>query len=1237
MDQNQSLARHMSKSVISTIKLLLVACLVFAGLATSSISAATLVPGQITITSIVPSSGQLVVAWEITAPGGALTDVEFTTDNGTTWLTTGSATSPATITTTSRSATVGLQDGNYSHLEDLDNDAAIDDTIVGYALALRAVNASGQGAPSKRFEVIVGSSRTQPASIAAVTSGDRSLTLTLQHPVRATGVGCVQYSTNGGTTWSPLEAYSTTLTVVGLSTDQTTPLVNGTRYSVKVRYWDICGGNVGTAITALPGFGISGASATAYGTPSDVPAPSEIISITPRTTSLVVNAELGLTGGSPVTRLEYSTDGGTTWAPILPIPAALSGKLDTPGSPYSFTLSAKSSGGALDIDTSYSVTLRSMNIVGYSVASTAVTASTGGVPRPSEIVVIDSRATSLVVYAELGMSNGSTISRLEYSTDGGTTWAPILPMPAALSGKLDTPGTEYSFVISTRSVGGSLSIDTSYTVALRSRNSAGNSVASASVVASTSGVPRPSEIISIVPRAKSLVVNAELGMSGGATISALEYSTDDGVTWATILPIPAALLPTDLTVLGTKCAVMPALPPILYPATCKLNVPGTAYSFTISVKSSGGAVSSDASYTVALRSRNSAGNSVASASVTTSTAGSPRPSEIVSIAPRSNSLAVSAELGMAGGSVITRLDYTTDGGTTWAAILPIPAALSGKLDTPGSAYSFTITLKSSGGSLSPDTNYTVALRSANSAGNSSASASMVAETTGVGYLAPPSIDTVTVRNKSFIVKALLPTLPTGVSINRVEYSTDSGTTWRNSGQKTGSFIISLTSGGAVLTVGALYSIEVRLVTTAGNGLASETYQISAGNVSTPPVLYTASSNSGLITVSGTLGNTNGASITRLEYSTDNGVSWSTGMTLADVTTTPSAPAPTTTTTVASSSSTSTTAAPTTTTTVAASSSGGIPKNWTFVVSNISSSLGTPVQPGAVYLIKVRSVSAAGISGPSNAKAVTLAGSPRIPTILSATAANNSITLTISYAKTGGVSVTDVEYSTDDGASWKSGGDTANSLVITEESAAASSFLSPGELYIVRIRLIANGGVSGTSAPRSVRTTGTDSALTMEKLADKPLSLGSFDVKGEAKSKSGRTIVYASSTLATCSVTTTKVTLLKTGICTIVASIVADGEFKKDSVSKSFNITEVKEATLAVGEDITVNALAALQLPSKAPKAIVKATVVPASKNICTIKGSTISIVKAGVCKVKLVSKNKAGKAVSKVATITVKQ
>ncbi len=853
-----------------------------AGLVTYAVSAATLVPGQIKITSITPSSGQLVIAWSLTAPGGTLTDVEFTTDNGTTWLTTGATTSPVTIATTSRSALVGLQDGNYSHLEDLDNDGAIDDTIVGYAVALRAVNASGEGPSSQRFEVIVGSARTQPASIAAVTSGDRSFTLTLVHPVRGTGVGCVEYSTDSGATWSPLQPYSTSLTVSSLSSDQTLPLVNGTRYGLRVRYWDICGGNIGTAISALPGFGISGASTTVFATPSDVPAPSEILSITSRATSLVVNAELGFTGGSVITRLEYSTDNGSTWAAILPIPAALVGKLDTPGTAYSFTLANRSEGGSLSADTSYSVTLRSVNLIGNSIASAA----------------------------------------------------------------------------------------------------------------------------------------------------------------------------------------------------------------------------------------------------------------------------------------------------------------------------------------------------------------MVAETTGVGFLAPPSIDTVTVRNSSFIVKAILPTLPTGVSTNRVEYSTDGGTTWRNSGQKTGNFIVSRTSAGAVLSIGTLYSIAVRLVTTAGVGLASETYQISAGNVSAPPVLYTASSNDGLITVSGALGNTNGASVTRLEYSTDNGASWFTGMTLADVTAAPSSPTPTvTTTTVASSS---TTVAPTTTTTVAPSSSiTGIPKNWTFVVSNVSSSISTPIKPGTVYLMRVRAVSAAGVSGPSNSKAVTLAGSPKAPTIQSATAANNSITLTVSYTRPSGVTVTDIEYSTDDGVSWVSSGDTGNSLVITEESSAGSSFLSPGELYIIRIRIIANGGVSGTSAPRSVRTTGTDAALTIEKLTDKPLSSGSFDVKGKAKSKSNRAIVYTSSTPATCSVLLTKVTLLQGGVCTIVASVVADGEFKKDSVSASFTITEVKSATLAVGEDMKVADLVLLQFPAKAPKATVQAMVVPASKSICTLNKATVVTVKAGICKVKLVSKDKAGKTISKIAKITV--
>jgi len=950
-------------------KILLTACLLLGGVPSTITSAAPTLPGQILITSIIPSSGKLTVAWEITGPGAALTDVEFTTNNGTNWLTTGSTSSPVVIESPSTSANANLVNGTT------------------YAFALRAVNAAGNAPASKRYEIIVGDSRTQPANITAVAVDERKLTLTLAHPVRATGKGCIQYSTDSGTTYSPLETYTTSLVVSSLSSDQTQPLVNGTRYGLRVRYWDVCGISIDAALTNEGGFGISGPSAVVFATPSSVPSPSEITSVNPRATSLSVSAELGMNGGSAITRLEYSTDGGTSWAPILPIPAALSGKLDVPGTAYSFTIVTKSSGGSLSINTAYTVALRSMNVVGYSEASASVSASTTGAPQPSEIV---------------------------------------------------------------------------------------------------------------------------------------------------------------------------------------------------------------------------------------------------SVSAKSNSLTVNANLGSPGGSAITRLEYSTDGGTSWAAILPIPAALSGKLDVPGTAYSFTIVTKSSGGSLSADATYTVALRSVSGAGTSSASASVSASTTGVLYMAPPSIDTVTVRNKSFIVKSVLPTPPSGVAINSVEYSTNAGTNWRDSGQSTGNFVISVTSSGVALTVGALYSIVVRVVTSAGKGSASDVYEISAGNVSTPPIIQSVSSNNGLVTVTGVTGNTNGAPITRLEYSTDNGVSWATGMTLADVTSTTTIP-PAPTTTVPSSSTSSTT-----TTTTISPSSTGIPKNWSFVFSSLSSSISTPVAPGQAYVVKVRSVSAAGVSGPSNAKTVTLSGTPKVPTIQTATATNNSISLSISYTKISGVVVSDIEYSTDDGVSWASYGDTGGTMVITEESTTASRFLSPGKLYVVRIRLIANGGVSGTSAPVSVRTKGTDPALTMEKIANKSLSSGSFDLKGEAKSKSGREVVYESETPAVCSVAKTVVTLRAEGECTIVASVASDGEFKEDKVSRSFTVTAAALSSMAVDEKVSLADLGSSWLPAKAAKAAVTGRVVKSSRKVCTVTASQLSALKPGVCKVKLSSTNKAGKTVSKVAAITVK-
>jgi len=295
-----------------------------------------------------------------------------------------------------------------------------------------------------------------------------------------------------------------------------------------------------------------------------------------------------------------------------------------------------------------------------------------------------------------------------------------------------------------------------------------------------------------------------------------------------------------------------------------------------------------------------------------------------------------------------------------------------------------------------------------------------------------------------------------------------------------------------------------------------------------------------------------------------------------------------------------------------------------------------VAPGQAYVVKVRSVSAAGVSGPSNAKTVTLSGSPKVPTIQTATATNNSITLSISYTKISGVVVSDIEYSTDDGASWASYGDIGGTMVITEESTTASRFLSPGKLYVVRIRLIANGGVSGTSAPVSVRTKGTDPALTMEKIANKSLSSGSFDLKGEAKSKSDREVVYESETPIVCSVAKTVVTLLAEGTCTIVASVASDGDFKEDKVSRSFTVTAAALSSMGIDEKMSLADLGSSWLPAKAAKAAVTGKVVKSSRKVCTVTDSKLSALKPGVCKVKLSSTNKAGKTVSKVAAITVK-
>lgn len=813
--------------------------------------------------------------------------------------------------------------------------------------------------------------------------------------------------------------------------------------------------------------------------------------------------------------------------------------------------------------------------------------------KPGQVVVtrVVQSSGSISVYWEI-TGPGAAATGLEYDIDD--------PVNTLLT--VDSPSLVSPLVITKDPLDTNLDSTVAYTVVLRGENSAGSGPSSATINVKPNGVQTsPARITSIVSGDQSIVVGFARSDSG---LTDVQYSTDNGVSWSPAYVVDASASTITISSLSSNQS--------------QPLVNGTRYSVRLRSLN----ISSTGTLT------GTTGMSAAATGIPSTIPSSP---EITSVDARGVSIVVNAELGLTGGASITGLDYSTDNGASWTGILPVPAALSGKLNIPGTPFSFTITTQSSGSALVSGATYSVKVRTSNLIGDGPASTEVATATIGSQSISPPSIESVTARNTSLVVKSTLPTMPSGVSLSIVEFSTDNGVSWRTTAQKTGSFVIAVTSTNTALIPGRLYSVRVRVITSVGAGSQSGVYEVSVGNASAPPVLLSATSNSGAIAFAGALGNTNGAPVTRLEYSTDNGATWATGMTPDDVVA--STPSSSPTTTAPASSSTTTT---TTTVAPAATTATSIPKTWSFAVSSLSSNLQSPVVPGAAYTVRVRAVSAAGTSAPSNSKVVTLAGSPKVPVILSATAGNNSITLTISYTKPTGVVVSDIEYSTDDGASWASSGDTGNTLSITEESSGSRSYLSPGENYAIRIRVIANGGVSATSAPKSVRTTGTDSAMSMEKIDDKLLSLGTLSVKGTAKTKSSRAIVYSSSTTDVCKVSDVTVTLIKAGVCTILASVDADGEFKKDSVSRNFNVLELKVAALAVGEDMSVKSLALLQFPAKAPNAKMSSVSIVSAKGICTLKDATILAVKKGACKVKMVSKNKAGKTVTKVALLTIK-
>ncbi|MFM1778874.1 MAG: hypothetical protein RIS51_19, partial [Actinomycetota bacterium] len=116
--------------------------------------------------------------------------------------------------------------------------------------------------------------------------------------------------------------------------------------------------------------------------------------------------------------------------------------------------------------------------------------------------------------------------------------------------------------------------------------------------------------------------------------------------------------------------------------------------------------------------------------------------------------------------------------------------------------------------------------------------------------------------------------------------------------------------------------------------------------------------------------------------------------------------------------------------------------------------------GTQYWVKVKAINAVGVSSESDVISGTTAGAPDAPSISSVIAANKSLTVNFELGDDGGLAISTLEWSVDDGATWYS----SSPSVLT--SPLVISDLINGATYPVRLRTVNSSGTSSASEPVS---------------------------------------------------------------------------------------------------------------------------------------------------------------------------
>ena len=444
------------------------------------------VPAAPAAPTLAAGNAQLSVSW--TAPannGSAITDydVQYKATTANTW-TSHAFTGTSTSTTISSGVTNGTE----------------------YEVQVRATNGNGTGewSPSATLKAGVPAAPAAPA----LASGNAQLDVSWTAPASNGGSAVtdydVQYSSDGGTTWTEWNASNTSTT----TSATITTLTNGTSYQVQVRAGNANGDGPWSPSATLKA-----------GLPAAPAAP----------TLASGNAQLTATWVAP------SANGGT----LSGFKVQYKRSSDSAWTTHTFSSTGSTTStniGSLTNGTAYDVQVRATNEHGDGPWSPSATLK-AGLPAAPAAPTLTVRHQSLAVSWTAPANNGSAITDydVQYSSDSGSTWT---------EWNAGNTSTDTNTTIT------GLTNATSYQVQVRAANTHGDGPwsPSASGTPANTAPGKPAAPSASLNNTNVSVTWTAPTYTGGAAITDydLRWSSDTGTTWTE---------ETDTTVTSTSRTV----------------------------------------------------------------------------------------------------------------------------------------------------------------------------------------------------------------------------------------------------------------------------------------------------------------------------------------------------------------------------------------------------------------------------------------------------------------------------------------------------------------------------------------------------------------------------------------------------------------------------------------------------------------------------------------------------------